>query len=356
MKIEYDEHVRVEIPINREALLETVRMVYGLNVTHLEYLSVGMVSAYKMIGPSGAYFLKLFPDTPYGHEAAARLESEHALLKALCEQNVLERIPAPARALDGSTRSSFDGMTFAVYAFIEGETLWGREKSVLEPLAQAVARLHGGSSRLRSQPLVLPVPEEDFGLPFEADLLDQLSSLEHLPTKARPGVLALGDLMLPRQDDLLEKLERAQHFQRTARSRPRQNVVAHTDLHGGNLLLDHEGALWVLDWETARIAPAEHDLWMFHPMLDEFLSVYDATLEIPRELDADLFGFYIYRRTLEDLAVDVQHIVSGNASDEQDRQDLEIIRDNVQGWWPNLERDVERVRLTLSRRRKTTIR
>ncbi len=342
--------MRVETPINREALLETVRTAYGLNVTSLEYLGVGMVSAYKMTGPSGVYFLKLFPDTAFGREAAARLEGEHALLTALREHNVLERIPATVRALDGSTRSSFDGMTFAVYAFIEGETLWGREKSVLKPLAQAVARLHRGSPQLRSQPLRLPVPEEDFGLPFETDLINQLSSLEHLRPNARPGVLALRDLMLARQGDLLEKLERVHHFQRIARSRPRQHIVAHTDLHGGNLLLDPAGQLWALDWETARVAPAEHDLWMFHPMLDEFLSVYDATLENPSELDADLFGFYIYRRTLEDLAVDVQSIVNGHSSDEQDQHNLEIIRDNVQGWWPNLERDVERVRLTLSRR------
>jgi spectinomycin phosphotransferase len=351
----YDQRVRVETPINREALLETVRAAYGLNVTNLEYLGVGMVSAYRMAGPSRTYFLKLFPDTPYGREAAARLEGEHALLNALCEHNVLERIPTPVRALDASTRSSFDGMTFAVYAFIEGETLWGREKSVLEGIAGTLGRLHAGAPELLTCGLRLPLPDEDFGLPFEANLLNQLSNLEHVPSNARPGILALRDLMLPLQDDLLEKLERAQHFQRIARSRPRQSIVAHTDLHGGNLLLDPAGQLWVLDWETARVAPAEHDLWMFHPMLDEFLSVYDATLEVPRELDADLFGFYIYRRTLEDLAVDVQNIVNGNASDEQDRQDLEIIRDNVQGWWPDLERDLERVRLTLSRRRGTTI-
>jgi spectinomycin phosphotransferase len=354
-RTKYDQRVRIEILINREALLETVRMAYGLNVTSLEYLGVGMVSAYKMIGPSGTYFLKLFPDTPFGREAAARLEGEHALLNALREHDVLERIPRIVRALDGSTRSSFDGLTFAVYAFIEGRTLWGREGSVLEPLAQAVARLHAGASKLLSQPLVLPVAQEDFELPFEADLLHHLSTLEHPPTNARPGVLALRDLMLPRQGELLEKLERAKHFQRITRSRPRQNIVAHTDMHGNNLMLDNEGALWLLDWETARVAPAEHDLWMFHPMLGEFLIVYDATLEIPRELDADLFGFYIYRRTLEDLAVDVQNILNGNASDEQDRQDLEIVQNNVLGWWPDLERDLERVRLTLSRRRGATI-
>jgi spectinomycin phosphotransferase len=342
--------VRVEIPINREALLETVRRAYGLSVMSLKYLGVGMVNAYKMTSPSGAYFLKLFPDTPYGREAAARLEGEHALLNALREYDILERIPEPVRALDGSTRSSFGGMTFAVYAFIEGETLWGRTERVLEGIAGTLGRLHAGSPRLLARGLHLPFPDEDFGLPFETDLLNQLSSLEHLPANARPGVLALRDLMLPRQADLLEKLERAQHFQRMARSRPRQNVVAHTDLHGGNLLLDPDGQLWALDWETARVAPAEHDLWMFHSMLDEFLRVYDATLEIPYELDADLFGFYIYRRTLEDLAVDVQSIMNGHSSDDQDQHDLEIIRDNVQGWWSHLERDVERVQVTLSRR------
>lgn len=344
--------MRVETPIDHQALLETVRVLYGLNVSSLEYLGKGMVNSYRMTGPGGTHFLKLFPDTPYGREAATRLKGEHALLIALHEHHVLERIPSPVRALDGSTRSSFGQMTFAVYAYIEGRTLWGEEQTILEPLAETVAWLHAGAFKLRSKPLVLPVPDEDFSLPFEADLMRHLSQLEQTPANARPGVLALRDLLLPRQDELLGKLERVRHFQRIARGQPREQVVAHTDMHGGNLLLDPEGALWVLDWETARIAPREHDLWMFHAMLEDFLSVYDATPETPAKLDADLFGFYMYRRTLEDIAVDVQSIMNEASSDEHATQDIAIIEDNVLGWWPRLEHDLERVRLTL-RKRKT---
>jgi aminoglycoside phosphotransferase (APT) family kinase protein len=348
--------VRVEIPINREALLEIVQNVYGLNVAQLEYLGVGMVSAYRVIGPGGAYFLKLFPDTPFGREAAARLEGEHALLNALRENNILERIPTPVRALNGLTRSSFDGMTFAVYEFIEGETLWGHEESVLEDIAVTLGRLHAGVSRLLAQRLQLPFPNEDFSLPFEAQLMDDLRTLERAGRGDRPGVLALRDLLLPRRDELLEIMARAKYFQRLARSRSHRNVVAHTDLHGGNLLLDPAGRLWALDWETARVAPAEHDLWMYHANLAEFLPHYEAARGEPCKLGADLFGFYFYRWTLEDLAVDVKQIVNDSTSDEQDRQDIAGIEEHIFPWWPHLERDLERMQLTLEKRSGSRVR
>lgn len=346
--------MRVEIPVNRDALLETVRTTYGLNFSSLEYLGLGMVNAYRTTSAHESYLLKLFPNTPYGREAAARLDGEHALLIALRSEAIVSRIPWPVRALSGASRASFGDMAFALYDWIEGETLWGRTDSVLESVAGILARLHAGAPKLLSRTLTLPLPEEDFGLPFEAELLHDVSSLERLASNARPGVLALRDLMLPRQNELLAKLEHARYFQRLARSRPRPRVVAHTDMHGGNLLLDNQGQLCVLDWEMARIAPPEHDLWMFHERLEDFLSVYDANLTTPAELDADVFGFYFYRRTLEDIAVDVRTIVNGDSSDEQAGHDLEIIRANVQGWWPHLERDVERVRETLEKRERST--
>jgi thiamine kinase-like enzyme len=39
--------------------------------------------------------------------------------------------------------------------------------------------------------------------------------------------------------------------------------VCHTDLHGENLMVDDRGNLYILDWETAMIAPPEHDLFFF---------------------------------------------------------------------------------------------
>ena len=344
----------IEIPIDHRALLESVRSRYGLEVTQLEYLNAGMVSAYRMTdrmtGSGGAFFLKLFPNTPYGFEAAARLEGEHSLLLALRELNVLERIPTPVHALDGGTTSSFQGLPYAVYGFIEGHTIWETWQDSLAGIAEILGRLHEGSSRLLGHDLKFPMPEEDFGLPFETKLLEDLQTLQNANSVSRPGVLMLRDLLLPRRHELLELLNRAKAFQRLARGYSREFVVAHTDLHGGNLLLDSADQLWALDWETARVAPPEHDLWSFHTSFTEFIPAYERALGRRCEMDFDVLGFYFYRRNLEDLAMNVQQIMDGGRSDEQDREDIAGIQEHGFEAWPNLRPDLERVRVFLKHR------
>jgi spectinomycin phosphotransferase len=135
-----------------------------------------------------------------------------------------------------------------------------------------------------------------------------------------------------------------------ALDRSREFVVAHTDLHGGNLLLDPAGELWALDWETARVAPAEHDLWMFHSKFADFIPAYEQALGRRCEIDIDVIGFYFYRRNLEDLAVNVQQVMDGGRSDEQDLEDLARIQEHGFEAWPNLESDLERVRVFLKDR------
>jgi spectinomycin phosphotransferase len=337
--------VPVEIPIDHNAFLECVRSRYGFEVMQLEYLNAGMVSAYRMTGPSGTFFLKLFPNTPYGHDASARLEGEHSLLLTLLELNVLERIPAPVRALDGGTISSFQGSMFAVYGFIEGHTIWATWQDSFDGIAEILGRLHAASPWLLARNLKLPMPKENFELPFETRLLEDLRALQQATSASRSGVLALRDLLLPRRDELLGLLGRAKEFQLLVRNRSKESVIAHTDLHGGNLLLDPAGELWALDWETARVAPAEHDLWMFHSKFTDFIPAYERALGRRCEMDFDLIAFYFYRRNLEDLAVNVQLIIDGGRSDEQDFADIEGVREYGLEAWPNLKPDLGRVRV-----------
>jgi spectinomycin phosphotransferase len=340
----------IEIPIDDNALLEHVRSHYDLDVIRLEYLNAGMVSAYRMTGSGGTFFLKLFPNTPYGHEAASRLEGEHSLLLALRESKVLKRIPMPVGALGGGTISSFQGLPFAVYRFIEGHTVWETWQDLLVGIADILGRLHAGSPQLLARDLKFPIPEEDFEFPFETRLLEELRALQLADSASCPGVLALRDLLLPRRDELLKLLNQAKAFQRLARGRPRNFVVAHADLHGGNLLLDPTGQLWALDWETARVAPAEHDLWMFHSRFNDFVPAYERALGRRCEMDFDLLGFYFYRRNLEDLAMNVQQIMDGGRSDEQDFEDIAGIQEHGLDAWPNLKPDLELVRAFLKNR------
>lgn len=186
-------------------------------------------------------------------------------------------------------------------------------------------------------------------MPFEAVLTDTLRTIHELPADARPGLLALRDLLVPQRATILSVLDRAQAFAERARHRAQPFVVCHTDAHGGNVMRDATGNLWLVDWETARLAPPEHDLWMLHARLAEVLPAYRAGLGTEFTTDLDTLGFYLCRRPLEDLAADIGWMLHEHTRPEQDAESLGIIEKYVlPGLW-SVEADLERLASALSR-------
>ena len=93
--------------------------------------------------------------------------------------------------------------------------------------------------------------------------------------------------------------------------------------------------LHLLDWNGALIGPPEHDLFMFAgtaffpaDRFGWFLDRYEAAFRRVR-LDAETFGFYFYRRTLEDLAGFVDSIVEGRMEAMGPAEALAVVASNL---------------------------
>ncbi|WP_200216217.1 phosphotransferase [Micromonospora coerulea] len=61
-------------------------------------------------------------------------------------------------------------------------------------------------------------------------------------------------------DDVSTLLDRVDRLGAELRDRPADLVVCHGDPHLGNLLLDPDGRVWLIDWDDAVLAPRERDL------------------------------------------------------------------------------------------------
>lgn len=327
--------------IAHASLLRAVREHYGLPLQTLAFLPDGTAPAYRAEGPPGRWFLKVLPNTPYGSEVLSRVRAEVPLLRTLRETGVLPRVPrlVPTRA--GADIAWVGEHAVALYEWIDAVNLGDSWTGALPELAPLLGRLHVGTAEVGARVSGLPVPPEDFGLPFEAGLLDDLRSLEGVGSGERPGLRALRNLLRPHREELGHLLRQARTFQRAVRTRPQPFVVCHTDAHGGNVMRDAAGQLWLIDWETARLAPPEHDLWMLHARLPEVLPAYQEARGQRVALDADVLGFYFTRRVLEDLAVDVGMILRGNTRPEEDEANLAVLERYV---LPDLARTEERLR------------
>jgi Ser/Thr protein kinase RdoA (MazF antagonist) len=316
--------VSVAADLEPAVLLQGLRAAYGLDLERVAFLGAGTAHNYRAESADGRFFVKLVPKGAYGAAMLPRVQSEAPLLRAL--RGVLGRVPRVVRTLEGEDLARIAEYPVLVHEWIDGHALGDAWDSALPELAELLGRLHAGTLCITAGLERLPVPPEDFALPFERTLLEDLDSLRALPRAARPALHALKDLLEPHQAALRALLERTRAFHRTALERAPAFVVCHTDAHGGNVMGDSDGALWIIDWETARLAPPEHDLWMLGSRLAAVLPRYEAGLGRAARLEPDVLGFYVCRRVLEDIAMDIGMIARENTRPQEDNNNLEVIQ------------------------------
>ncbi|MFC4426095.1 phosphotransferase [Deinococcus navajonensis] len=333
-------------------LLAAVQARYGLDMRRATFLPVGTAPAYRLEGPAECTFAKVMPPTPYGERLTRRVLAEWPLLRALRETGTLCHVPALRPTVTGEALTWAADHRVVLYDWIEGNSLGADGETAGPEVAALLGRLHAGTPRLPGGEF-LPQPPEAFLAPFVEALQRHLEPLWRGGAAARPGVRALGALLEPHRHDIEAMMDRTRRLAQAARAQPSSLVVCHTDAHGGNLMRDPQGQLWLIDWEMARLAPPEHDLWMLHARLPEVLPAYQAAAgkAFPASaggLSLDRLGFYLCARPLEDLAEDVHSIVQEHSRAEQDEHSLEIISRYVLPALLRAQDDLEGLRRALA--------
>lgn len=341
--------MRIEPAFDHALLADAVRRDYGLSVECLTFVPQGEVAySYRVTCVDGVrYYLKVLDNTRLARTSAGRLDFYLPLTSKLYTEGIFRHLPHPVKTLDGAFYSVFDNHPLILFDFIEGENPdeeMLHSLAVCRQLARHVATIHNSASRFAgSGPLT-----ETFAIPFETALRDGLRVLESVTASAGEGRLALRDLLMPYGEAILGYLDYLHRLADGARALRPPLVLCHTDIHRMNLLLNAAGDLYILDWEGAMFAPREHDLFMFtgdHFPL--FLAEYRRWTGNP-PLHPNLFAFYFYRRTLEDLTDWIVRILYDNTDEAQNRIDLEGIKEDCISAWPYLETGIERVKKQLS--------
>lgn len=316
--------MKSEPVIDKSALLETIRRAYDLPVERITFFTAGWVSyCYKVETAAGKrYLLKLYDESAPALLMATSRDFYLPLTHQLCTKGLLPHIACPVQARDGSFSAHAGPYLLLLLHYIEGEPVgFGRlPDEILVKLAGLVGRLHKSTPSLQlAHPLV-----ERFEIAFEVVLPTQLEALADLGPGARAGLRAYRDLVLPHTSEIRGHLDRLKELQRVVRNRAGEMVVCHTDLHGGNLLVDSKDNLYILDWEGAMLAPPEQDLFFFAGE-DTFWDLFwpNYTCEFgPARLDVDVLAFYYYRRGLEDIADFLQRILYTDQDDKKDHDTL----------------------------------
>lgn len=234
-------------------LIDCLNTNYGIVATTLIFLPLGAdinASVYKAETCEGqSFFVKL----KRGHHSDISV----ALLAWLRDSGIQQIIP-PIKTIDGKLTQYINDFTLTLYPFVDGQNgfcchLMDDQWVVLGKVLKQVHELDVPPS-IKDQIMKETYPskwreairsldahiDEDLGND-ETTLKMQRFMKEHK---------AITDRLVNRSEALSQIVQK-------------QNpkfVLCHSDIHGGNVLIDGSGAIYIVDWDEPIMAPKEHDL------------------------------------------------------------------------------------------------
>jgi spectinomycin phosphotransferase len=219
-----------------------------------------------------------------------------------------------------------------LYSFVEGHN--GFEKRLSNEqwveFGAALKRVHTANI---SSAITSSIQKDNFS-PRWRDTVKMFLKRIEKETFNEPVAFELADFLKTKKDETLELIKRAEQFAQMLLEHLPEFILCHADIHGWNLLIDHNGALYMVDWDTLIFAPKERDLMFiggglgdsgYTPHEEEtmFYQGYGQTI-----INQSAIAYYRYERIIEDIAVYCEQIFSSNEGGEDRIEALENLKSN----------------------------
>lgn len=295
-----------------------LRKAYSLRANAIEFLPLGAdanTAVYRVAGFAGAaYFLKI--------RSGAFAEASVAIPYYLRERGI-RQIIAPLKTNGGRLWTHLDAYTCILYPFIEGRD--GFEVALSDgqwmEFGQTLKDVHAAvlPARLQTQ-----IAVETFS-PFWREQVREFQAQVERTHYADPIAAGMAAFMQSHRAEIALLVERAAQLGADLQSRALPNVLCHSDIHAGNLLLAENGSLYIVDWDNPILAPKERDLMfigggigaIWNSPREEalFYRGYGRT-----EVDLTALAYYRYERIVEDIAAFCAQILPSRGSrDDRER-------------------------------------
>jgi spectinomycin phosphotransferase len=299
-----------------ERLQEVLRAEYGLDASSVTFLPLGAdinTAVYRATAGDASYFVKLRRGT---FNPVTVLAPHH-----LHRQGVPHLIP-PLLTRAGAAWTGFDEYAVVLFPFVDGRN--GFHVRLTErqwrDLGAALKRLH----TVQLPPALARSIRRETYTPHWRGLARRYLAQSEAGRCDDPVAAGLGALLHARRDQILDLVGRAERLAAELEARPREFVLCHSDVHAGNVLVDGNDDLYIVDWDDPILAPKERDL-MYAGGAQGFVG-YTAQEEEtlfyrgygPTAVDPAALAYYRYERIVQDIAVFSELILStGEGGDDR---------------------------------------
>ncbi len=281
-------------------------------------------AAYRVVDVAGLeFFLKVYDKSlPTTRFFVERIDFYMPVLNWLSRTPALcGRILTPIQTQSGTYKVETDSDVYVLFLFVKGNVpgIQGMTHAQTMELAETLALLHNIGE---TTPFEFYGLDEDISLSFCKQLTNFLNNVN-----VKCG--ALYELVSPHVELLHSAIQITLQLRDTTRLGYSPLVLCHGDAHGNNVIQSEH--LVLADWEDLRRAPAEADLFIYawHPHGDTLLATY-AAIRRGYNINRELLYFYVLRRRIEDVWVDIQRMTEENPDEAEKKQLLNFICQGIE--------------------------
>lgn len=338
--------MKVDNAFDKTELLQHLSTAHGLPLQSITFFPEGEDSyGYIVVSETGEkYFAKASTSVPNSRLHVA------SILRHKCD---IQGVVAPLKTQEGTLSVSWQDFRVALFPFIEGKSRWDLWKvgkdftdTELSQTGALLAKIHGCPDTIASDNLTVA----KYNLPSRHELHTVLEA----PSKKTPSLnqyqKQLFEALTQHRSVVLDTLDRYDSLGRSAEALQTPFVITHGDPTPGNLILDHENRLHLIDWDGVCLGPPEKDLVSFtgerfEVVLEQYLTKRhnDVTLH------TDIFGFYIYEWTINEIRDYGTKILFKNKDAKQNEYDWESLQDYLPPNRELMEDGIAAVQSTLGR-------
>lgn len=309
-----------------DALAGFVQREYGLLVEEIVFLPLGAdvnTAVFQVIANDGDHFLKL---------RSGAFDETSVLLPAFLASHGNAHIIPICPTTAGALWSHFEHYTVILYPFVGGQNGFHVKLSPAQWHDFSAALKHVHTADVPAN-LLNRIPVEVYSPAARIAVMETLQRLDDIRTNdaITQNVIAL---LRDKCTGVMDIIARASRLAHVLQSQPPAFVVCHSDIHAGNILIDHANHLFIVDWDNPIRAPKERDLMFFgggqgfvgYTAEDEralfFVGYGDCAI------NQAALAYYRYERIVQDIFAFCNELLSGEGDGENRRQSLKWLTSN----------------------------
>lgn len=301
-------------PVSDQLIINCLNTQYGIKVARLTFLAIGAdmnASVYKAeTHDQSSYFIKL----KRGHH----YDINTTILTLLQDAGIQHIIP-PIKTKHGKLIQYIDDFTLIVSPFVEGQDGFSRDLTDDQwmTFGKVMKKIHEIDLPPDIQRMIR---REDYSSKWREAVRSLYAHIESEPSTDEISK-KLVMFMKNHAAEIHRLADRADQLGKQIQDESPEFVLCHSDIHGGNVLMDGNDFIYMVDWDNPIMAPKERDLMFIgggvanvwnRPHEEEFFyKGYGRT-----EINVSILAYYRHERIVEDIALIAQQILFASVDDQ----------------------------------------